>query len=571
MAKVSRLSNNKKREVNGLLQQALQAIQQRRFVLCERFCKRIDDLQSKNADVANLRGMMANQQGDATTAMQYFMQAAEWQPGRAEFQSNVSAMYLTHGLLQEALLFAKKAVKLQPQKLPFQLAYITVLQTSGEHELALKRLQRLRREQPKNIDVLCKCFRSYYALASYDQAQEALQTALQYNAKHVLVHSGLALLAVEQGDKLEAEKHAREALALQANDRLALSILLDLVDVRKDKAFVQQLAEAYAQAADDSEDKQQLAFAYGKALGVLGDIEASFACIEQGNRIQHQRSSYREEAELLHLEQVMSSYDQQSLQQAKACDSDAPIFIVGMPRCGSSLIEQMLSMHSDVIACGECDAFEAVLAQYSAEQSDEPLTLTQIQSYSDTQWQSIAEAYLQRLQSYGGNAAHYTDKTLSNIRLIGSIHRAFPKAKFVHIHRQPMDVCWSIYRQALKGQSFDYGSDQGELGRYYQAYTRLMAHWQQVLPDHCMLDVSYEALLDDPEQELQYILRFCRLDWQDACLDFVHSKHPVRTASAIQVREPLHKRSIDAWKPYAEHLQVLRSLLGSSSAVHSTL
>jgi hypothetical protein len=219
--------------------------------------------------------------------------------------------------------------------------------------------------------------------------------------------------------------------------------------------------------------------------------------------------------------------------------SEIPIFILGMPRSGSTLIEQILASHAWVHGAGERMDFPDLLADLG-----------------DRDFRALGAAYAARSGTLAPGAGRVTDKLPGNFLHAGAIHLALPRARIIHSRRDPADTCLSCYTKLFRGeQPFTY--DLGELGRYYRAYERLMAHWRVVLPESVFLEVDYEALVADPETQTRRLLAHCGLAWDPACLVFHETRREIRTASAVQVRQPLYGGSVGRWRRHGERLEPL--------------
>jgi hypothetical protein len=231
--------------------------------------------------------------------------------------------------------------------------------------------------------------------------------------------------------------------------------------------------------------------------------------------------------------------------------SELPVFVVGMPRSGTSLTEQILASHPQVHGAGE------LLYWIFAADAERAATLEQRAG-------SIAElgrAYLEGLATQAPDASRVVDKLPVNFRHIGLIHAALPGARFIHLERNPLDTCLSIYFQGFSA-AHPYATDFGDLAHYYQEYRRLIAHWRAVLPPRTLLDVQYEDLVDNPEDWSRRMLAHIGLPWDSRCLEFHRTDRPVLTASNWQVRQPINKRSVERWRRYEQFIAPLREALG---------
>jgi hypothetical protein len=249
-----------------------------------------------------------------------------------------------------------------------------------------------------------------------------------------------------------------------------------------------------------------------------------------------------------------------------------PVFIVGMPRSGSTLIEQILASHPDIFGVGERADFPQALGQLVLRNGGAASDLAAITALSAEQFALLGADYLRRLRdATGGNAAgetrpyrRITDKYLANFAYLGLIHMALPNARFIHSRRAPVETCLSCFSRLFDDVPFSY--DLGELGRYWRAYDALMAHWVRVLPPGVMLEVRYEDVVADVEGQARRMLAHCGLEWDRACLSFHTKKRLVLTESAVQVRRPIYPTSVERWRPPPILLRPLLEGLGVAEA-----
>jgi hypothetical protein len=247
-------------------------------------------------------------------------------------------------------------------------------------------------------------------------------------------------------------------------------------------------------------------------------------------------------------------------------EATTPVFIVGMPRSGSTLIEQVLASHPDVYGAGEYGAFTEALDEYVAFNGKGRAREAVLERLSTVDFTELGAGYQRRIAQLGGIERGYqriVDKSLPNFMHLGLIHLALPNARFIHARRSAVDTCLSCFSKWLPSMPFTF--DLGELGRYYAAYDRLIDHWRAVLPPGVLLDVHYEDMVEDLPREARRILDHCGLTWDPACLSFDRNERAVATASALQVRQPIHTRSLRRWRPAAAQLAPLLDGLGIES------
>jgi hypothetical protein len=311
-------------------------------------------------------------------------------------------------------------------------------------------------------------------------------------------------------------------------------------------------------------EQVDLHFALAKALADIGDTAEAFDHWRSGNALIRGRITYDEPATLAGLRDMASAFAGRPPSPPGVGDpSAAPLFIVGMPRSGTTLVEQILASHPAVFAAGETNALAAAIIQVGGPALiASPSALAQLSGPALTQ---IGDAYVRAIRAQAPGAARITNKTPDNFRLIGLIRAALPQARIIHVRRDPIDTCLSCFTKRFTGhQPFTF--DLAELGRYYRGYQALMAFWRKTTPPAVMLEVDYEALTDDLESQARLILAHCGLDWDPRCLAFQLTERHVLTASAIQVRQPLYRSAVGRWRAYEPHLGPLIAALGTDGA-----
>ena len=242
--------------------------------------------------------------------------------------------------------------------------------------------------------------------------------------------------------------------------------------------------------------------------------------------------------------------------------SSVPVFIVGMPRSGTTLIEQILATHSQVFGADETMELPDLVTQLITPRETAMDFPEGVRNMSGAQLRHLGASYIDWITALSPAAWRITDKLPANYSLAGLIHLVLPNARIIHAHRDPVDTCLSCFSLLFTG-SHPYAYDLAELGRCYRAYQALMEHWREVLPPGVMLEVQYEALVADPERHARRIVAHCGLDWEDACLEFYNTERPVWTASMTQVRQPIYRSAIGRWRRYKDRLGPLLAELGA--------
>jgi hypothetical protein len=298
-----------------------------------------------------------------------------------------------------------------------------------------------------------------------------------------------------------------------------------------------------------------LHFALGKAYMDVGEVDAAFQHWHSGNRMKRATVDYDADAAASRMTSIAARPTHFAAGPANPTDlrwSELPVFIVGMPRSGSSLVEQMLASHPEVYGAGEGSRLRALFEQADLETVD--TNLPGVES-------RIAAAVVDRLRRISAQATRILDKDLANFLNLGTIHRVLPRARIIHCRRDSLDTCFSAYTKLFLGD-LNFSYDLTELGRYFVGYHSLMEHWRAVLPRQVFLEIDYETLVSEPQTQTRRLVDFLGIPWNDACLRFFESRRKVSTASVTQVRRPIYRSSIGRARSLRRHLQPLIQELG---------
>jgi hypothetical protein len=312
-----------------------------------------------------------------------------------------------------------------------------------------------------------------------------------------------------------------------------------------------------------SEQQMYLHFAAGKALDDIGLADEAFAHFAKGNALKQKTMPQNEAGFLRLFERIKAVFTPDLVERWRGagCPSERPIFVLGMPRSGTTLVEQILAAHPAVAGRGELMHFGQAVDGLSR-QLQRPGGFPEIAAeLHGRAFEALGENYIARIDPDIKSELRVTDKLPSNFLFLGLIRLALPEAKIVHVRRDPRDTCLSCFFQLFDGQS-NRIYDLGELGRYYRAYASLMQHWRQVLGEGSFLDVQYEDLIAEPDAQARRLLEYCGLPWDERVLGFHRAARAVRSASAGQVREPLYASAVGRWRAYEKHLTPLINALG---------
>jgi tetratricopeptide (TPR) repeat protein len=392
-------------------------------------------------------------------------------------------------------------------------------------------------------------------LASPDEAEAELEAALKLNSGYVPALLNLGNLHEDRGNRGAAEKAYRRALDVAPDDALALSRLAGVVDGKSPAAMevVERIRRAIASAGNPGE-RADLGFALGRLLDARGDYDAAFEAYAAANLASRESFApglpgYDRDAHSRFVDRLIAAFPETARALPRSADEHATrydqVFICGMFRSGSTLVEQVLASHSHVVAGGELD----VVPMLAARIQDYPEAVGDAPEATVDQWRKL---YREASSPFRRDAALLTDKRPDNFLHIGLIKTLFPDAKIVHTRRDRLDNLLSLYFLHLNPR-MAYALDLQDAAHWYAEHERLMAHWKRLYPND-IFDLDYDELVRESRPTLERLLHFLGLDWEDGLLDFHRSESAVRTASVWQVREPIHARSSGRWRNYSKQI-----------------
>lgn len=395
-------------------------------------------------------------------------------------------------------------------------------------------------------------------------AERELNAALALNANYVPALLNLANLKEDLGERDAASELYRRLLALEPRHYEALARYASLQGVERagDPLIARLRAALNAQDASHA-DKASLGFALGKTLDACGAYDDAFAAYVAANRASRASAGshvlYDRAQHERFIDSVIAAFPPQSVIEAASSTPARPIFVCGMFRSGSTLIEQVLAAHPRVVAGGEL-AFLPSLVR--SELAPFPASMA---SLSQARIEQLAARYEAMLSTLFPGAERVTDKRPDNFLYVGLIKTLFPNARIIHTRRNALDNCLSVFFLHLD-HSMGYALDLLDAAHYLKEHDRLMAHWR-ALYDADILDVDYDALVQTPRPIIEQMLSFCGLEWDERCLSFHQVRNAIKTASVWQVRQPLYQRSSGRWRNYSRYLDELRKYLGADDAV----
>lgn len=457
---------------------------------------------------------------------------------------------LQRGRPDAAIVCANRAVALTPKNPIAHIMLAKCLFFSGEagHALAAaENAAKITGDAPEAQDALGAIFG---LLERHDRALELFRRAVAARPDVPQYLFNLAATERMTGMLDAAETHCDAAIALDRHYSLAHYLRADLRVQTTDRNHIAEMEALIERGKLSGPGEVMLRFALAKEHEDLDRYASAFDHVEAGAALQRRLINYDSRAEIAEIDRIIHTQTRAWLSSCRPGSSIAdPVFVLGLPRTGTTLVERIIASHGAIVSVGETGAF-AVELRRAMKAAPNGLDM------ADLGRRYVGAITASRVPPN----RRFVDKTLQNYLSCGMIHAALPRAKIILIQRRPMDACWAIYKAHFQGK-FSFSYHQTELAEYYLAFRRLARHWKSTLPPHALLEVNYEDIVSDPEAESRRLIEFAGLAWDDKVLRFHESQAPSATASAVQIRRPIYATSVGKWRHHIERLQPLRTRL----------
>ena len=530
--------------------------------------RRALDLNPRFAEALNNLGNLLRGQENLQEAIACFHRALEIRPAFSDARHNLANALHQHGELAAAETEYRAAIALAPDNADALMGLGDLLVEAERAKEAVAFLTRAVALRPSSPEAHASLGMALLLSGRAEDAAASQRVAMSLEPAGAASWAKLAGFNMVLGSLKEARHCVERAIEIDPGLALAHVTRLALGDDSLSSDYLRQV-EALAQGPQTLPLRQlySLRFALGKGYEKLGRYDDAFRNFAEGASLKRSTIEYDESAAMGWFRRIARSFSPAIVRSKGSVgfDADLPIFVVGFLRSGTTLTEQILASHPDVHGAGELSFVGDLLSNLG---SGAPLHLEfpeSVSLLSDTQLLRAGQTYVGRIRALAPLVSRIVDKMPQNFAMIGLIRLMLPRAKIVHVRRNPVDCCLSCYAiNFARGQYFTY--DMGELGRYYRAYLELMEHWRRILPADSMFEVYYENLVDSPESQVRMLLEYCGLPWDGRCLAFHETKRPVRTASMTQVRQPMYRSSVERWRRYEKHLGPLLEALGPAVA-----
>lgn len=510
-------------------------------------------------------------QGDAKQAVAECENLNRTYPEYGSGWHTASHLMMRLGNAAAALAAVERALSVDPDKIEWYLQRAMCLARLGRIDELRPAVQALTEREMKTAYQASSLGMLHTQLGSREAAVDLYKQAVELEPEDARNYYNLACMQRSLGELAAAEENYDAAIRLNPADYESYKIRSDLRPQTQERNHVDELGQLLARDLDDERGWVQVSYALAKELEDLGEAERSFKYLKAGSDRRRKLMKYEVDRDLETIEAIKRTFDRGVFENAgPGCDNSEPIFILGMPRTGTTLVERILASHSDVFAAGELNNFAAqLMTMLRAQNVDKNVSRDDmVKSSAQLDFQRLGDAYVTSTRPITGNTKRFIDKMPLNYLYVGLIHLALPNAKIINLQRDPMDTCYAIYKQ-LFVDAYPFSYDLEELARYFVAYHGLMQHWNELLPG-VIHTIQYEDLVDDIEGNTRQMLSACELDWQAQCLKFYENKEASTTASTAQIRRPVYKSSVGKWKDYEKYLQPAVEVLQRAGVLKGT-
>ena len=517
-------------------------------------------IQPSYFEVHNNLGSIYYELGQRDQAINSYKQALSINPDSADALNNMGIVYQTLDQFNEAASFYKKAISINPEH-PEALNNLgNILKEFGQFDEAIDFYKKALTVNPKFDEAHYNLGIALYKLGKTDKAIDTFKQVLTHNPNFADARNFLGTLFQDLGQVDEAINCYVNALAIEPdNSHFHFNLSQSKHYKPGDTQFTHMQSLISSKDLIESE-RIRLCFALAKAYEDLGNKAELFKVLNEGNKLHKEEINYSIEKDLNN-HYLLRKLFKSSIKESSSYKPLAvrPIFIVGMPRSGTTLVEQIISSHHKVHGAGELPTLDSLIA---------PILNSYLSNnnvLSEENFLSLRQEYSYRhLSNLNNTESIITDKMPTNFENIGFILKAFPEAKIIHLKRNAMAVCWSIYKRSFSNKNLGFSNDMRDLAQFYNSYSKLMDFWHELFPNQ-IYDISYEDLTTNQEEETRNLLDYCELDWDESCLNFYTNKRAVKTASSLQVKEPIYQGSSEVWKKYETQLKLLINNLDYSS------
>ena len=467
------------------------------------------------------------------------------------FLYNILGLIFTdYNKIDDAVDIFEKGIKIKSNYAEIYNNLATAYKLNKKYILAEKNYKKSINLNNKLVEAQNNLGTLYIELNKYKEAINCFKKAININPKFYSSHYnlGVAYKSIGNFDKARANLH--EAIKINPNFSTAHRTLSQIIKYTKNNNHLILLNKIYTNLNINNYEKAELAFALGKAYDDIKDYDNAFKFYKDGNYLKRKNINFTIEHEIQNFDNIRKVFNADLFKNKKEGNqSNKTIFIIGMPRSGSTLIEQILSSHPKVFGGDELNYFPEIVIKYFNIKTTDSMS----ESLMKLDAKKVAKEYLSKLDEIS-DSEKITDKMLTNFKWLGLIKILIPNSKIIHCTRNSKDICLSIFKQYFINKELNYAFDLKEIVTFYNLYSNLMNHWKKILPNF-IYDIKYEEIIKNPKTQIINLLKSCDLNWNKNCLKFYNNKRPIKTASDTQVRKKIYNKSVNSWKNYEKYLK----------------
>ncbi|MBA1337264.1 MAG: Tetratricopeptide (TPR) repeat [Pelagibacterales bacterium] len=511
------------KKIEKKIEEIVSLFKSKKLLEAEKYNKALIIEYPKVVYLYNLLGLILTEQNKLKEALEYYNCGLKFDPTNSMIYNNIGTIYKSTENFFESEANYKKSIELNKQSA----------------------------ESHNNLGIL------YLAMNRYKDSVECFKTAIEVNKNFFPSYYNLANSYYNTGDFISAKKYFLKTILLNPKFYSAHRNLSQIIKYNKENPHFKELKNLFDDKSNNLENKTEISFALGKAFEDIKNYDKSFYFYNIGNDLRRKKIKFSIKEEKKKFDNIKKIFNKNIFTSdgKKFNSSEKPIFIVGMPRSGTTLVEQIISNHPNVFGGDELNYFPNLIEKKFG--SIENIDLENINDMK-----IIATEYIKKLNNLSNNSKKVTDKLPVNFLNIGLIKLILPGAKIIHCERNPKDNCFSIFKNYFVNPKLNFAYNLEELSQYYNLYADLMNHWKKTLPSF-IFDLRYEKIINEPDKEIKKMIKFCNLNWDVKCLNFHENKRPIKTTSANQAREKIYSTSINSWLNYNVHLKKTFSKLNS--------
>ena len=559
------MSNN----INHLLKKAQVLFDSENYVACEKLLLKIRHETPNNAHALNLLGGIELSKKNFSNAEKFFLNAIQIDPNNATYYYSLGLVYHQLQLLDRAINCYEKSISVNPKMAHAHTNLSIVLRMNKRYDLAVQHAENARKLAPNNSDVNNNLGVAYEYFGDYSNALKYYEKAKKINPNSIDVLKNIAAIYAVHDQKDKAIACYRKIQYLKPSYGEAYRSLVGLKKyTSEDDPDALLIKEKLHQSELSESDRASFLFALGKIYDDSRSYDKAFRAWQEANDIIDSHIKFDMSTLSTYVDTHIATFTKDFFASRTnfGRSEKMPIFILGMPRSGTSLVETILASHSLVCGAGELDWFDQLASALPniADKGNKTAYPECVTNVDENTISKLGEKYIDYLTMLSHDAPYVINKLPANFQRLGMIRLLFPNAKVIHCKRNPMDTCLSIYSKLFPG-NLPWSYNLQKLGEYYSEYDRLMQHWHTVIPGNYILDIQYEDLINNQKTITRDLLNFIGLPWEDSCLEYYKNKRGVRTASSQQVKQPLYNSSVERWKNYEKQLTPLMETISKVS------